>query len=310
MPIWRNVTSMPRAFLQYDVFTSHPFTGNQLAVFLDGRGLSADQMQAIAREMNFSESTFILPAETPGTDVRMRIFTPGLELPMAGHPTIGSTFALAHTGVIAAGAPRVVFGLNIGPTPVDLAWDGSRLRFAWMTQRTPEFGPVVADRAAAAAMVGLREQDLHPGLPIQEVSCGVPFMMIPLRDRETVDRAAADAGAVRQAAASVPVEHGIFLFALTGDRGDETVYSRMLAPHFGIREDPATGSASGPLGCYLVRHGAVTGAAAQRIVSIQGVQMKRPSRIAIAIEGDASAITRVKVGGEAVLVAKGELLLE
>src|SRR6476661_10251129 len=122
---------MPRSFLHYDVFTSEPLTGNQLAVFPDGRGLSTDQMQAITREMNFSESTFILPAETAGTDVRMRIFTPRVEMPMAGHPTIGSTFALAHTGVIAAGQSRVVFGLNVGPTPVDLEWDDGRLAFAW-----------------------------------------------------------------------------------------------------------------------------------------------------------------------------------
>jgi trans-2,3-dihydro-3-hydroxyanthranilate isomerase len=109
---------MPRAFLHYDVFTSEPFTGNQLAVFLDGRGLDERRMQSIAREMAFSETTFIFPAETPGTDVRMRIFTPGLELPMAGHPTIGSTFALADRGVIEPGTKLFTFGLGVGPTPV------------------------------------------------------------------------------------------------------------------------------------------------------------------------------------------------
>ena len=121
---------MALTYLQYDVFTADPLAGNQLAVFLDARGLSPGRMQAIAHEMNFSESTFILPAEAAGTDVRMRIFTPGVELPMAGHPTIGSAFALAHAGAIAPGTARFTFGLGIGPTPVDLEWRSGGLRFA------------------------------------------------------------------------------------------------------------------------------------------------------------------------------------
>src|SRR5687767_7757933 len=142
---------MPLDFLQYDVFTTDALAGNQLAVFLDGRGLAAERMQALAREMNFSESTFVLPPESPGTDARMRIFTPTSELPMAGHPTIGSTFALAHAGAITPGAARFVFGLGVGPTPVDLEWDGDRLRFAWMTQLNPTIDPPIEDRAGAAA---------------------------------------------------------------------------------------------------------------------------------------------------------------
>ena len=297
-------------FLHYDVFTDRALTGNQLAVFPDGRGLTTGQMQAITREMNFSESTFVLPAETAGTDVRMRIFTPALEMPMAGHPTVGSTFALAHTGAIAAGTGRFVFGLNIGPTPVDLEWDGASLRFAWMTQLNPEFGPPIASRDAAAALLGLAVGDLHPDLPVQKVSCGVPYMLIPLRDREAVDRASVNAADFRRfnAAAGLDADDAVFLFSVSGE-ADETVYSRMLAPQFGVAEDPATGSASGPLGCYLVRHGVVSGDAARRIVSVQGVAMKRPSRIHIAIEGTPSAITSVKVGGTAVLVGRGELLI-
>src|SRR5438552_1375845 len=127
-------------YLHYDVFTDHLFGGNQLAVVLDSRGLSAITLQAIANEMNFSETTFVLPAEQPDTDVRMRIFTPGDELPMAGHPTIGSTFALARSGVIGPDTRRFVFGLGIGPTPVSLTWKNKELTFAWMTQRPPEFG--------------------------------------------------------------------------------------------------------------------------------------------------------------------------
>src|SRR6187397_1506782 len=134
---------MPLSYLHYDVFIAKPLLGKQLAVFTDAQGLDTAHMQAIAREMNFSESTFILPNERPDTDIRMRIFTPMNEMPMAGHPTIGSTFALAHAGVIRPGSARFVFGLNIGPVPVDLEWNGTALRFAWMTQSVPEFGPIV-----------------------------------------------------------------------------------------------------------------------------------------------------------------------
>src|SRR5437763_5686272 len=135
-------------YLHYDVFTDRLFGGNQLAVFLDGRGLPTETMQAIAKEMNFSETTFVLPAEAPGTDIRMRIFTPGEELPMAGHPTIGSAFALATEGIIAKGRERFVFGLGVGPTPVTLEWKRDELDFAWMTQKLPAFEGRVTDRPA------------------------------------------------------------------------------------------------------------------------------------------------------------------
>lgn len=308
---------MPLSFLHYDVFTDEPLTGNQLAVFLDGRGLPAERMQALAREMSFSESTFILPPEAPGTDVRMRIFTPAQEMPMAGHPTIGSTFALAHTGVIRPGAERFVFGLGVGPVPVDLEWEGTQLRFAWMTQLNPTFGPPVEARDLVAATLGLRAEDLAPDLPVQEVSCGVPFLLVPLRSRETVDRAMSDASAFRRLAASTGIDLPIFLFSWGGSRGEAsshraadppTAYSRMFAPEFGIIEDPATGGASGPLGCYLVRHRLVSGGAARSIVSNQGVAMGRPSRIHVAIGERAGDIVEVKVGGTAVLVGTGELL--
>lgn len=293
-------------YLLYDVFTAEPLLGNQLAVFPDARGIDPALMQRIAREMNLSESTFVLPAEAPGTDVRMRIFTPAHEMPMAGHPTIGSTFALAHAGAIDAGRARFTFGLNIGPVPVDLEWTGSTLRFAWMTQSRPSFAAPLADRSAAAAALSLTLDDLAPGLPVQQVSCGVPYVLVPLRDRQTVDRAEAATGGFRRlrelTGASVP----IYLFA-TSSRSDETVYSRMFAPDLGIVEDPATGSASGPLGCYLVEHRLVTGDAARRIVNRQGVKMGRASTIHIAIEGVPGAITGVRIGGEAVLIGHGEL---
>src|SRR5262249_6334911 len=164
-------------YLHYDVFTDRQFGGNQLAVFLDARGLSTETMQAIAKEMNFSETTFVLPPEQPGTDTRMRIFTPGEELPIAGHPTIGSTFALARSGVIERGRPQFVFGLGAGATPVTLTWHDEDLGFAWMTQPLPAFGAPINEPARAAAALSLSPAAVAgTGHPVQVVSCGVPFL--------------------------------------------------------------------------------------------------------------------------------------
>jgi trans-2,3-dihydro-3-hydroxyanthranilate isomerase len=299
-----------RDYLHYDVFTNRPFAGNQLAVFTDARGLSAEQMQTIAREMNFSESTFLLPAERSDTDVRMRIFTPGAELPMAGHPTIGTTFALAHTGVIAAGAERFVFGLGVGPTVVELTWRGSRLEFAWMDQKTPEVRAPASPVADILQSIGVDPTHLDPrGLPVQEVSCGVPFIYVPLASRAAVDAAEPDLRAMRALRSAFPDgHHAVLLFAVEPAGSDVTVYSRMFAPDLGVAEDAATGGASGPLGCYLVAHGLVPQSGWGEMISLQGVKMRRASRIHMRITADAAdAITRVQVGGQAVKVGSGVL---
>jgi trans-2,3-dihydro-3-hydroxyanthranilate isomerase len=238
----------------------------------------------------------------------MRIFTPGIELPAAGHPTIGSTFALADAGVIKPGAERFVFGLGVGPTPVALEWDGPRLRFAWMTQRLPEFGPIVQDVQAVAAALGVRRDDLAGDLPIQQVSCGVPFLFVPMTSRAAVDRAVSEAGPLRRLGATTGLNLPVFLFTLDPGSPAATVYSRMFSPHFDIPEDPATGIASGPLGSYLVHYGLVSGDAQRRILSLQGRAMGRPSWIHIRIGGRRSGLTSVEIGGEAVLVARGELV--
>ena len=302
-----------RPYLHYDVFTNRPFQGNQLAVFTDARGLSAEQMQAMTREMNFSESTFLLPAETPGTDIRMRIFTPGAELPMAGHPTIGSTFALADSGVIAAGAERFVFGLGVGPTIVELTWSGSRLEFAWMDQKTPEVRPPASPAAEILQSIGVAPSMLDPrGLPVEEVSCGVPFIYVPLASRAAVDAAEPDLRAMRALRSAFPGGHNaVFLFAVEPAGGEVTVYSRMFAPDLGVPEDAATGGASGPLGCYLVAHGLVRESGWKDMISLQGVKMGRPSRIHMRITADRpTAITRVQVGGQAVRVGAGAIEIE
>lgn len=302
------------SYLHYDVFTSTPFEGNQLAVFTDARGMSAATMQALAREMNFSESTFVLPPESPGTDVRMRIFTPGSELPMAGHPTIGTTFALADTGVIEPGRERFVFGLGVGPTPVELTWSSassepSVLDFAWMDQQLPIVREPSSPEVDIVRAIGLSAAARADGLPIEEISCGVPFLYVPLASRAAVDDAEPDLAALRGLrSAFADGRNAVFLFAVEPEGSEVTVYSRMFAPGLGVPEDPATGGASGPLGCYLAAHGLIPPDQWPRIVSLQGAKMGRPSRIHIRITAETTqAITRVQVGGRAVKIGAGTI---
>jgi trans-2,3-dihydro-3-hydroxyanthranilate isomerase len=296
-------------YLHYDVFTDHLFGGNQLAVILDGRGLSTETMQAIAKEMNFSETTFVLPPEAKGTDVRMRIFTPADELPMAGHPTIGSTFALARTGAIERGRKDFVFGCGIGPVPVTMTWNGDDLGFVWMTQSLPTFGDVIPDPARTAAALSLSPAAVAgTGLPVQVVSCGVPFLLVPLTTRSAVDSAAVNPGVLDALLNHVKLPaHGVMIFTAQPGNAQATVYSRMFAAEMGIAEDPATGSASGPLGCYLVRHKVVRPQKADRMISLQGVKMGRPSHVHMSIGVRAGEIVSVRVGGESVLAGEGTL---
>jgi len=294
-------------YLHYDVFTDRPLEGNQLAVFPEPAGLTTEDMQRVAREMNFSESTFIFPPETPDTDVRMRIFTPGEELPMAGHPTIGSTFALVVEGAIANGRERFVFGLGLGPTPVTLAWKGDELDFAWMTQKLPAFEGRVTDRSAFAASLGVEPSDLLDA-PVEVVSCGLPYLFAPLTSRAAVDRVTLNRSAYAGCCRAAGPERPLFVFTLEGGAAErESIYSRMLAPGFGIAEDPATGSASGPLGCYLAMHGLLPPERLTHFISLQGAAMLRPSRIHISIGREGDRITSVRIGGRSVLVGQGTL---
>ena len=260
-------------------------------------------MQQIAREIGFAETTFVSHAERSDTDVRMRIFTPGTEMPMAGHPVVGSTFALARVGRIARRKDDWVFGLNIGPTTVALQWNGDGLSFAWMTQGLPEFGPQL-DIATVARALGVREADIRDtGLPVERVSCGVPYVIVPMTTRAAVDSAQPDVGRLTFEA-----------YVFTTDRGGMTdsahTYSRMFAPELGVFEDPATGSASGPLGSYLVRHAIVAPAQAQSLLNLQGVKLGRPSWIHISIESAGSDISWVRVGGTATFIAEGTMEVE
>lgn len=299
----------PYPYLHLDVFTVDRFAGNQLAVLPDARGLASDVMQTIAQEMAFSETTFVLPAEDDDTDLRVRIFTPGRELPMAGHPTVGTAFALAHEGRLSPGQPSVTFGLGVGPTRVALEWVEDRLHFAWMTQPVPVFGPEIADVAALAEALGVDEADIRDtGLPVLEASSGVPFLFAPMATRTAVDRALADGAALARFCQHAGLRDlPVYLFTLDGADDDVTTYSRMFAPLFGIPEDPATGGACGPLGAYLVRHGAVAADQAGGIVNLQGVRMGRPSRIHIAVDVSEGHIEAVRIGGQSVVVGSGVL---
>ena len=294
-----------RHYLHYDVFTRTPLTGNQLAVFTDPVGLSTDEMHRLTREMNYSECTFIFPAEVDGTAIRLRIFCPDGEMPFAGHPVIGSTFALVHEGLVKPGQGRVVLGLGLGPTAVDLEWNGTELSFAWMTQRPPAYGPILDDRDRMASALGIACDALADRLPVQEISCGLPFLVVPLRSRAAVDDCALDPRTVEAIVSRAGITpRGVVVFSAEPADDDATVYTRMLGTD---REDPATGSASGPLGCYLRRYGVVPAERAGAIVSRQGVKMGRPSRVHIRITGEPDAITDVKVGGASVLVGDGRI---
>ena len=299
-------------YLHLDVFTRATLSGNQLAVFLEPPIWPDETMQAIAREMSFSETTFVYPAVSAGSLAQLRIFTPGGELPMAGHPTIGTTFALAHTGRIAKGTADIRLDLGVGPTAIDLDWTEAdkTLRFAWMTQPRPTFGPVFENRDDVARSLGLEVTDLHPDLPVQLVSCGVPFLYVPLASNHVVDRAAVNRLVWQKACAANSIdEQKIFVFSIEDTKVKQVrLYSRMFAPLLGVPEDPGTGGASGPLGSFLVRHGVVSGEVCE-FVSHQGAKMQRACEISIRITSDATEITRVQIGGTAILAGEATLRL-
>lgn len=296
-------------YQQWDVFTDLALTGNQLAVFTTAEGLPTDLMQKMAREMAFSETTFVFAADEAGLDARVRIFSPNRELSFAGHPTIGTAFALAAGGIVAPGTREIVLGEGIGPVVVELEWEEDTLRFAWMHQQPPVFGPTIGDLNAIATALGVPPVQLNSlSLPVQEVSCGSPYIMVPLASRAAVDQARLDSFALGKIFDGAGVtRRSLLVFSLEAADDGATVYSRML--RFDGTEDPATGGASGPLGSYMVYHGLVSPENTSSIVSRQGVQMGRPSRIHIRIGTKGEEIVAVRVGGSAVYVGQGSLLI-
>lgn len=295
------------AFVQVDVFTDRVFGGNPLAVLLDGRGLSDGEMQAIARETNLSETTFVLPPTRADCAARVRIFTPGRELAFAGHPTLGTAWVLATHGRLAPGTTRFALEEGIGPVPVELEGDPARPTFVWMSHGEPIFGPPLPRRDAFARALGLMEGDLLAGAPIQPGSTGNGFVFVPLRDPAALDRIVVDGPALIEAKHPRP-EHGVFVFAPDPDPKARRVYSRMFVPERGgAREDPATGSASGPLGAYLVRQGLVEGGDEVAMISEQGAAMGRQSFVHIRLTARGGRIADIRVGGGVVPVLEGTL---
>ena len=300
-------------FLQADVFTTAPFGGNQLAVFTDARGLTSEEMQALAREMNYSESTFILPPEIPGAVKRVRIFTPAIEMPMAGHPTVGTTYVLAHRGDIPLTGPstEAVLQLNIGPVQVTIeSAEGKYVnwsaRFVWMTHRDPEFGIIRDDRDRVAHAIGLTPADLLDSLPIQIVSTGLPFLYVPVRSLDAIRLCRPNESALRALFDSEPVM--VYMFTTETTAPDVHIHSRMFAPHVaGIPEDPATGAAAGPMGAYAARHNVLPRSPLMRFVIEQGIEMGRPSQIHVEVKTDGETITGIRIGGQAVVVGEGEI---
>lgn len=295
-------------FLQADVFTNTPFGGNQLAVFTDARGLSTQEMQSLAREMNYSESTFILPPELPGAAKRVRIFTPGVELPVAGHPTIGTTYVLAQKGDIplTGDLTQATLQLNIGPMLVDIESKNGEVQFAWMTHRPPEFGVVRDDRERIANALGITAADLIDSLPAQICSTGVPFLFVPIRSLEAIGKCRPNQGALRALFEGEP--NMVYMFTPETTSPARQIHSRMFAPHVAdIPEDPATGVAAGPMGAYAARYNVLPRQPEMRFVIEQGIEMGRPSFISVEVKTDGEAITNIRIGGQAVIVGEGEI---
>jgi trans-2,3-dihydro-3-hydroxyanthranilate isomerase len=289
------------AMVQWDVFSSRPLEGNSLAVFLDGRELTGAEMQALAKEMNLSETTFILPRDAATEreqGIRVRIFTVQEELPFAGHPTLGTAFALRGQ----SGAERVVLELNAGKVPVHFEERAGEPPFGEMTQLDPTFG-MQHERGAVAQATGLRAQDFDDSLPIQTVSTGVAFTVTPLKSLAVIQNLHID---LNRAAEYLAQTAGKFFYFVTRETVDREarLHARML---FYNGEDPATGSAAGCTAAWMVAHGVAK--PEERVLIEQGMEMKRPSRIFVRASRSDNRVVNVRVGGHSVEIMRGEVFL-
>ena len=293
------MTKEPRKFpfIQLDVFTSTPLEGNQLAVFTDARGLSDAEMQALAKEMNLSETTYIFPGEGEH-GVRVRIFTVSEELPFAGHPTLGTGFVLRGN----SGAAEVRLHLNVGTVPVRFEESPGQPVFGEMKQIDPTFGPI-HDREAVVRAAGLRDGDIDPSLPIQTVSTGVPFTVVPLRGLEIARQLHVD---LKASAEYLERTGGKFFYFVTRETVDKSarLHARML---FYNGEDPATGSAAGCTAAWMVKHDVAK--PDERVLIEQGMEMLRPSRIFVRASRQDDRVVNVCVGGNVVEILRGEVRL-
>jgi len=287
------------SFTQFDVFSSRPLEGNPLAVFPDAHGLSDDEMQAIAREMNLSETTFLVRRDDKiehQRGVRVRIFTVQEELPFAGHPTLGTAFALRGVSKV----PEIKLDLNVGTIPVRFEDPQGQPAFGEMTQKDPEFG-ATHDRNTIAQVTGIPAEDIDPELPIQTVSTGVPFTILPLRNLEAAGRLHINQSPATEYLSRYGAK---FFFCVTRECVDPAarLHARML---FYNGEDPATGSASGCAAAWMVEHGVAK--PDERVMIEQGIEMKRPSRIFLRASRHNDRVVNVRVGGNVVEVLRGEI---
>ncbi len=290
-----------------DVFTDRVFGGNQLAVVLDAAGLSDAQMQSVAGEFNLSETTFVLPPDDDANTAKVRIFTPGTEMPFAGHPTLGTAHVLATAGGLADGTTtEIVLEEGVGPVPVAVTARGESRTFARLTAaQLPVFGPPPPSREALAGIFSLSPDDIAAEPPIEAVSCGVPFLFLPLTGLDAMARLKVNQMRWDEVLGGYWT---IDVFAWTRDTVHQSsdIHGRMFGPGVGVAEDPATGSAAAALAGYLgVREGAATGTARWRVE--QGLEMNRPSFLDVEADKRAGEITAVRVGGSTVSFGTGEL---
>ena len=300
-------------FRQIDVFTRVPLTGNALAVFPDAAGLDTATMQAIAREMNLSETTFVFDSEEATR--RVRFFTPTAEIPLAGHPTIGTWWTLAELGrldVQTSGTTEVTQETGAGVLPVRIRTAGGAPVEVTMVQTPPAFGPVVEDTAALSRSLGGPADAVAPHPVPQVVSTGLPQLMAPVRSLEVLQHLPVGGAGGGLAAFLRRFDTDcVMCYSTETTRADATVHCRMFAPGLGVPEDPATGSAAGALGAYLVRHGVIRPeGTTTHIVVEQGIEIDRPSRITVTVTTDATGgPLKIEVGGEAVTVIEGDMRL-
>ena len=286
---------------QWDVFSSKPLEGNSLAVFSNARGLSDSEMQLLAKEMNLSETTFIFPRD-PGIErengVRVRIFTVQEELPFAGHPTLGTAFALRGE----SGAREITLDLNAGRVPVRFEETPGQPTFGEMTQIDPTFG-IQHDRETVARATGLDADDFDPSLPIETISTGLPFTVAPMRSLAVIQKLRVD---LARAAEYLEKTGGKFLYFVARETVDPAarLHARML---FYDGEDPATGSAAGCTAAWMVAHGVAK--PDERVLIEQGIEMQRPSRIFVRASRSGNRVVNVGVGGNAIAVMRGEVVL-
>ncbi len=299
-------------FYQADVFTDQAFGGNPVAVFPDAQGLTDYQLQQIAREMNLSETVFVLPPTDKAALVRVRIFTPTQEIPFAGHPVIGAFYVLSRLGLVTLQEPltRVLQECNIGLFPVELHVKKGQAQRVVMTQPKPQFlGAVMEpeDVYGIAQSLGV-SKNLIAGnkFPIEVVSTGLPVLIVPIRTLTAARSIVPDVSGITEVCRQHGA-NGIMVFSTMTVEQQSSVHARMFAPAIGIMEDPATGSAGGALGAYLVRNEIVKVGPTTDVIVEQGYEIDRPSRILVQVESHDDAIQSVKVGGEVVMVLEGTL---